>query len=218
MLIEDTSIYIFIKDYLDQIPILNVKKGKYFSKAILTDDQLYYILEGKVKIECTSYTGKKVLVDELSENEFAGQISYTRKENFYCDASAITDLKLLCIKHDIMDVLLKNCEFSSMFYFKTSKRIYHMYKKTLMRDLFCQCEIVAYHILKESKDGKLIYKSIYDICDSLNISRRNLYNILNKFIEDGIIEKEKKCTFVIKDENFLKEKIDKIEKFLDNKY
>ncbi|MCB2289856.1 hypothetical protein LGK97_08770 [Clostridium sp. CS001] len=54
---------------------------------------------------------------------------------------------------------MKNSDFSPLFYYKTSKRVYQMYKKSLLKDLFSQCEMVAYHIVKKSKDGRLVYKS-----------------------------------------------------------
>lgn len=218
MLIEDTNIYKYIKDYLDKIPVINVKKGDYVSKAFNKDSQIYYILEGKVKIESISDIGKKVLVDEISENEFTGQISYMRNTNLYCNIIAATNLKLLSIDNNILDKLMNNSEFSNVFYYKTSSRIYQMYKKMLMGNLFNQSEIVAYYILKKSNSGKFVYKSIYDICDTLNICRRSLYNILNKFQDDGIIEKEESSSFTVKDEIYLKEKADKVEMFLNNKY
>lgn len=217
MLAKDTDIYPFIKDELGKFPILNVKKGSYVSMADNPDSQIYYVLEGMVKIYCNSIMGKKILVDELMENEFAGHISNMRQTNFHCDILAYTDLKLLCIKDDLMDELMLNSEFASMFYYKTSKRIYLMYKKSLTNELFSQREILAYYIIKQAKDGKLVYKSIYHICESLNVSRRSLYNVLNEFIEKGAIEKKDGIsTIIIKDEKYLMDVIKGIEGFLDN--
>lgn len=218
MNIEDAHIYPYVKDYLNCMPIINVKRGTCFSKAENKDNQIYYILYGDVKVESVSDMGKKILVDFISENEFAGQVSYIRRSNFYCNSIAATDVKLLCIKEDIMSILMKNPEFSTMFYFKTSARVYKMYKKMLMNNLFNQCEMVAYYILENSHDGKFIYKSIYDICAKLNISRRSLYNILNKFEEQELIEKLIDSSYSIRDEMNLKEKSEKVKRFLENTY
>jgi len=218
MLIENAEIYHYIKEYLKEIPIITLIKGTCFSKAENIDNQIYYILEGTVKIESHSDMGKKILVDVISENEFAGQISYIRKHNFYGNNIAVTEVKLLCLKDDIMNMLMKNPEFSTFFYFKTSSRIYVMYKKMLMSNLFSQCELVAYHLLENSCDCKFIYKSIYDICANLNISRRSLYNILNKLEGDGIIKKLDEGPYLILDENYLKKKSKKVKSFAENKY
>jgi CRP-like cAMP-binding protein len=216
MLARDTDIYLFIKDKLDEIPVLKVKKGDYLCRAHNRESQIYYVLKGEVKIYCTSIMGKKILVDELTENEFAGHLSNRRQSNFHCDSLAYTDLELLCINDDIMDILMQNSEFASMFYGKTSKRLYLMYKKSLTNELFSQRELLAYYIIKNSNNGKLVYKSIDHICEVLSISRRNLYNILNDFMHKGVIEKEGISAIVIKDEKYLKDMIVEIEGFLEN--
>lgn len=218
MLIEDAHIYPYIIDYLDEIPVLDVKKGKYFSRAFSRDTQIFYILKGTVKVESVSDIGKKVLVDVISENEFAGQLSYLRQNNLYCNSYATTEVKLLCLKADLMQKLLDNNDFSNVFYFKISTRLYQMYKKMLMNNLFNQCEIVSYYVLNQSVDNKFIYKSIYDICETLNISRRNLYNILNKFEDKNIIKKIDNGVFLINDDHYLIDRADGVTRFLENKY
>ncbi len=218
MLVENVHIYKYIKDYINEIPVVNVKKGQFISKAYDRDDQIYYIIEGQVKVESISSCGKKILVDTISENEFAGQISYLRKSNLYCNSIAVTEVKLLSIKHEMMNLLMKNSEFSAAFYYKTSSRVYQMYKKMLMNNLFSQCELVAYYILNQSHMGKFIYKSIYDMCENLNISRRNLYNILNNLEMLEIIEKEQNGVFTIKNVNYLRDNSFNVKMFIENQF
>ena len=216
MELQQAHIFPYIKDQIHSIPIINVAKGTCFSNAEDRDCQIYYILEGEVKVESISDMGKKILVDYISDNEFAGQISYIRKSNFYCNSLAMTNLKLLCLKHELMDSLMKNPEFATVFYYKTSSRIYIMYKKMLMSNLFNQCEIVAYYILENSKRNEFIFKSVYDICEQLNISRRNFYNILNNFLDLGIVSREPDGKYYVRDVKFLKNKSEKVKMFLDN--
>lgn len=218
MLVEDVHIYKYIKDYINEIPVIKAKKGQFISKAYDRDDQIYYIMEGQVKVESISSCGKKILVDTISENEFAGQISYLRKSNLYCNSIAVTEVKLLSIKHEMMNLLMKNSEFSAAFYYKTSSRVYQMYKKMLMNNLFNQNELVAYHIVDQSSECKFIYKSIYDMCEKLNISRRSLYNILNNLEKNGIIEKEQNGIFLIKNIDYLIKDSYKVKAFLENEY
>ncbi len=218
MMVENAHIYKYIKDYINEIPLINAKKGQLISNAFDRDSQIYYIINGQIKVETMSNTGKKILVDTISENEFAGQISYMRNTNLYCDSIASTDVELLCLKDEMMNKLMKNSEFSTVFYYKTSNRIYKMYKKMLSNNLFSQCELVSYYILDQSCMGKFIYKSIYDICENLNISRRNLYNILNNFEKKGIIEKEKNGVFIIKDMYYLRDNSANVKMFLENQF
>ncbi|MEL7647687.1 MAG: Crp/Fnr family transcriptional regulator [Sedimentibacter sp.] len=218
MIIEDTQIYPYVKDYLDKITVIAVKKGTCFSKPDNKDDQIYYILEGIVKVESVSAEGKKTIIDVISENEFAGQISYFRKSNFYGNSLAFTDIKLLCLKLGVINTLMNYPEFSSFFYFKTSARLYQMYKKMLMGYLFSQSELVSYYIIANSINGKFIFKSIDQICENVNISRRNLYNILNKYENEGVILKADNGKYNINKEKMLIENSDKVKKFMENSY
>ncbi len=218
MLIKKSDIFTYIQEHIKEIPILTLKKGTCFSKAENIDNKIFYILKGTVKVESYSYTGKKVLIDVISENEFAGQISYIRKHNFYGNNIAVTNVTLLCLDYDIMSILMNNSDFSTFFYFKTSNRLYVMYKKMLMSYLFTQSELVSYYVLENSRNNRFIYKSIYDVCEKLNISRRSLYNILNNFEQNGIIEKLNEGPYLIKNEKHLREKSDKVKRFSENNY
>mgnify|MGYP000059820050 CR=1 FL=1 len=218
MLLENSHIYPYIKGCMEKVSVVKISSGNYISRAENVDKQLYYILSGTVKVVCMAPFGKKVLVDVISENEFAGQISYVRNVNLYCDSVALTDVELLCLENELIDELMANNEFSTFFYFKTSSRIYQMYKKMLVSNLFSQSELVAYHIVDKAQNGKFIYKSIYDMCENLNISRKNLYNILNDFESKGVIEKEQNGVLLIKDNDYLKKESDKVKMFFENEY
>ncbi len=216
MKIEDSQIFGFIKDYLNEISIKDVKKGEYLEKVGEESGNIYYILEGTIKIENVSRTGLKIFVDEVSEDEFTGHISKVRgtKTCLHCDLVVRKSGRVICIPKRLMDKLLKNDNFANFFYDKTSLRIYYMYKKFLLERLFTWDEIVAYHILENSKDGKFKYKSMYDVCERLNISRKGLYNVINRLVYEGCLEKpSNKSEFVIKDFERLMELASEVSRF-----
>ncbi len=202
MELKDSPIYKFIKNYIDDIEIVKFKKGEYIERADSDSNCIYYILDGNVKEESVSRSGNRVLIDEISTGKFAGHISKLRGSSFHCDAIAKTPCTLARIKIDILYKLFENDEFARYFYLITSDRIYYMYKKLLLERLFSWEEIVSYHILHNSKNDVFVYKSMYDICEQLNISRRGLYNIINKFVYEGYLEK-KENVFIIKDRDYL---------------
>lgn len=204
MELKDTPLYEYVKDYEDQIKIVKFKKGEYIEKAACFSEHIYYILEGTVKMESVTRSGNKILVDQIGPNEFAGHISKIRKSRFNCDAFSKTATTLVRIPDYLVHTLLENHDFATLFYNKTSDRLYYMYKKFLLERLYTWEEIVAYYILENSSNGVFIYKSMYDICEQLNISRRGLYNITNKLVYEEALEK-KDNIFIIKDEIYLKE-------------
>lgn len=195
--IEKIYIYDYIKDYLNEISIIKVRKGEYITHSSEDLEEIFFILNGNVKVECITKLGRSFLVDELYTNDFVGKISYIYEENLYCDITATTDTSLLKITKETFKKLEKNPEFLKVFLFKTSKRIYYMYKKLMIKNLFKSNEIFAYYILKNSHDNVFKFKSMYDLCKILSMSRKNLYNIINRLIEKKYIEKQENCLIII---------------------
>lgn len=204
MKLEDTCIYNHIKDYLNEISIVNYKKGQYITHSNANFEEIFFILDGNVKVECITKYGKSFLVDELSENEFVGKISYMYEQNLFCDITAMSQVTLLKIDKSTFKKLQKNSEFMKIFLFKTSKRIYYMYKSLMMRNLFSLEEVFAFYMLKNSKNSIFEYKSMYSLSKTLSMSRKGLYNTINKFIENNYIKKDKN-SLIILDKDYLYE-------------
>ena len=197
MQLEQIYIYNHIKTYLDEIDIVKYKKGEYITRSSQNLEEIYFILDGNVKVEYIAKNGKSFLVDELSENEFVGKISYMYEQNLFCDIIATSDVSLLKISKHTLKKLQSNPEFLNIFFFKTSKRIYCMYKKLMMKNLFRLDELLAFYILKNSEDDIFKFKSMYSLCKSLSISRKSLYNTLNKFIEKDYIRKDENLIIIL---------------------
>lgn len=214
-MIKNTMIYEHIKDYLPVIPILELKKGEYLFRAERKTGNLFYIFDGLIKVENISYNGKKLIVDILDADNFVGPISSIHNADFQCSGVAETNAKVLLLKKSLMDELMQNDEFLVMFYQKTSKRVYVMYKNILARSLFGENEILAHYILKHSSGDIFKYKSIYNICENLGISRRGIYNILYRFEESGCIQKLD-SGYRILDRAYLEKVADQMIKYMKN--
>lgn len=202
MKLEDTVIYHSIKKHMDEIEIYKYKKGQYISSGVESVDGVFFILEGIVRVECMTKYGKSFLVDIVPEDEFVGKISDLYDQSLFCDIIAENSVTLAKINASTFKILQNNPEFLNIFFFKTSKRMYNMYKKLIMKDLFRFEELFAHYILENSKDDIFKFKSIYSLCHLLSTSRKNLYNTINKFVEKKYIQK-KENTFIIKDKDAL---------------
>jgi CRP-like cAMP-binding protein len=195
--IKGIFIYDYIKDYLNEISILNYKKGQYITHSNESFEEIYFILAGNIKVECITKSGKNLLVDELSENEFVGKISYMYEQNLFCDITATSNATLLKINKNTFKKLEKNSEFLKVFLFKTSKRIYYMYKKLMLKDLFRLEETLAFYILKNAENNVFKFSNMYDLCKILSVSRKSLYNTINSFIEKKYIRKDKNSLIIV---------------------
>ncbi|SFB12826.1 Crp/Fnr family transcriptional regulator [Clostridium frigidicarnis] len=197
MKMKDICIYNNIKEYLDEINIIDYHKGQYISTGDENLESMFFILSGVVKVECITKEGKTFLVDILYENEFVGKISEIYDQNLFCDIIATSEARLLKINKDTFKKLQKNPEFLNIFFFKTSKRIYNMYKKLIMKDLFRFDELFASYILENCDDNIFKFKSVYNLCKMLSTSRKNLYNTINKFISKGYILKRDNSIIIL---------------------
>lgn len=195
--IKDIIIYDYIKDYLDEVSILNYKKGEYITHSSENLEEIFFVLNGTTKVECITKSGKSLLVDELSKNEFVGKISYMYEQNLFCDITATSNATLLRISKSTFKKLEKNPEFLKLFLFKTSRRIYYMYKKLMMKELFSLKETFAFYILENSQDDVFKFKSMYNLCEILSVSRKNLYNVINSFIKKNYIKRDKNSLIIL---------------------
>ncbi|TQI67856.1 Crp/Fnr family transcriptional regulator [Clostridium sp. KNHs216] len=189
MKLEDTTIYPFIKSYPELCKLYKFSRNKYITRVVWNDEDVWYLVSGSVKVEATAQNGKKLLVDIVCEDNYVGHLSNFYGQNFYCDCVAMLSSTLIRIPAEMFRGLLNTQEFSRHFYMKTSARLYDMYKKELMRGLFTQRQQFAFYVIDKTKDGICRIHSIYYICEYLKISRRNLYNLLARFEEDGIMER-----------------------------
>ena len=187
------SIYdVLSEDQIRRVPVVNIDKNIIFIPAI---DQeivdLYYILEGRVEVISQSYNGRSFLIDPLGPGEFAGKFSHMRKQNFYCDIKTQTSCTMLKLT-DIKNEVLNDEQFLLFFYFRTSTRLYEMYKISMMRTLFTYEQILAYYLLDLSNEEGFIAEKDSQICLKTGISERQYYYIMKKFRNDQMISQDKR--------------------------
>ncbi len=189
MVLENTTIFPFIKGYPELCELHKINRNAYITRASWNIEDVWYLVNGRVKVEATTQNGKKLLVDIICEDNYVGHLSNFREKNFYCDSIAMVSSALIRIPAKTFRCLLDTPDFSRHFYMKTSARLYDMYKKELMRGLFTQRQQFAFYVIDKTQNGICRIHSIYYIGEYLKISRRNLYNLLARFTEDGIMER-----------------------------
>lgn len=189
MKIEQIAIYDSIERYLERIPIVKVRKGEYIVKHDVDNKvNTYYVLNGNVRI-VNNVGCKKIQIDENGEDWFTGNLSKVYNQYLNCDIIATEETTLLEIAEEIFEELLNDVEFAKIFYYKMSQRIYQMYKRMLINNMYNQKEILASHIIEHAKNDRFVCPNMNALCEKLGFSRRNLYNSLNSFIDEGILER-----------------------------
>lgn len=199
------------------------KKGEMIAGYDEYKDDIFYVNSGITCIEILSTSGRKIVLDEIPAGEFSGHLSNRRGYNFYCNVVALENCSILVLTSPIMDKLMEDSEFAKIYYEMTSRRLYDVLKKSLMNRAFSQYESIGYFIWKNRENGKFVPKvNFYKFSSLNNISRRNLYNILKKMEEDGIIARESvggsRNIYHIINEKSLEEITESIRRFMENEY
>lgn len=153
------------------------------------NDYVWFLINGKVKIETEGANGKKMLVDILEEDEYVGHLSNLFGQNFYCTTTAVITSTFVRIPvAQFQEMLHKDIRFQRHFNKKVITRLYIMYKKDLAIHLFGQREQIADYIIMNEVGGVCHVNNVNAICEMLRISRRNFYNLVKKLADDGMIE------------------------------
>lgn len=197
MKLENLFIYDYIKEYLQEIAVVRYSKGQYITRSDEALTAVFFILSGTVKVECLTEYGRIFLVDELAENEFVGKFSYLYEQDFFCDIKATSDALLLKLDKDTFDKLQGNPEFLKIFLYRTSKRIYYMYKKLMMKSLFSLEEIFAFYLLKNAENDIFKFTNTSALCNMFPMSRKGLYNVMNMLVKKNLIRKEKNFIIIL---------------------
>lgn len=215
--LNQKTIYDFLSpEQLERTPVLDIDRDVVFIPAIGgMDIDLYYILEGQVDVISQSYNGGSFLIDAVGKNEFMGKFSHMRQHNFYADIKTRTPCKMLKLS-GIKGELLEDEKFMLFFYYKTSNRLYEMYKISMMRMLYSWEEILAFYLLEMADaSGFVNFKDKY-IRFHTSISERHYYYLLKKFKNERIITQSREGIRII-DSNKLKSVAQGVSNFMKNR-
>lgn len=205
MNLEDTGVYPFIKDYPECRTLYRFKKGECITRAASSNENYWYLVDGEVEVVTTSHRGKLIHVDENVEDEFTGHLSKYWGEDFFCDCIAVTPCTLIRIPNQLFDQLMKRDDFKAFFCFKASSRLYAMHRNYLSKEIFSPRQRFAAMIIENMKYGASSFPNLSKVCDNVGVSRRNLYNIINEFSEEGLISYEYTGIVEVLDERRLHE-------------
>ena len=215
MKLEQIAIYDSIEGYMEQIPVIKVKKGECITKRRSSRDgtpNKYYILNGQIRV-WNNVGSRKIWVDEIGEDWFAGDLSDVYEQFLNCESWAVEDTLLLEFNDEVFQELLNDVRFAKAFYHKMSQRVYQMYKRMLMNSMYSQKEILSSYIISKVKKDRMVCPNMNALCEFLGFSRRSLYNTLNDLIKDGILEKDDNYIY-IKDREALEDQGKHVQEYM----
>lgn len=191
MKLEESGIYPFIRRFPELQKLYRIPGGNVVVSPLNNEnDYMWFLVNGKVKVETEGENGKKMLVDMLEEDNYVGHISNLFGQNLYCSSiTVITSTFIRIPMKQFKEMIDKDIRFQRHFYQKVTARLYVMYKKDLALHLFSQRELLAEYMIENVVDGVCHIHNVSGICETLRVSRRNFYNLIEKLAKDDLIER-----------------------------
>lgn len=176
----------------ESLKIKNYEKGDvltYFENI----HKFYFILDGEVRLFKNLDKMLLASVSVLSEGYLVGILRFLTGIGTTDEAVALTEsLKVIEIDRDIINRLKnESLEFNSYLLNLVVKRGMETAESLRIKNFSGIKGLIAYNLIKHSKDGYIYIKNYDEIIKYLNISHNGFYSTLNKLVKDKLIEKSK---------------------------
>lgn len=192
-----------------KLKIKEYKKGDIIV-SIENLDFFYFVLEGQLQIYKNLEALKLTSSPLLSKGYLIGGFTLLLNKKISGDLIVVTETaKIVEIEPDIIKRLKEeNLEFNSYLFNMIVKYEMEVIETLTVKAFTGTKGIVAYYLLKMSKNGYVYIQNYHEIINQLNISNNGFYNTLNRFIEDKLIEKSKNSIKILKPQKIEKIYID----------
>jgi len=179
-----------MKTHPDQIIENKVSPGKVIIAQDGAPKELFFILQGTVKIFHTTRKGSEYLMAVAGPGELVGEVEMLTNESHICSVKAITDSRLGVVKKtDYLDWLREDHNFSLL----VNKAICFRLQKISARAAMHLIYPLEYSVLKYIKDAvhassvKTLLMSKKELAEYLGTSQRSINRILKKLQEQEIL-------------------------------
>lgn len=177
-------------DEKEDLKIKSYKKGDIVTNFETTDD-FYFILEGNVRSFRHLDRFRLAAVSVLSEGYLIGALMLLMEVNSSYEIIVTSDTsKIIKINSNIIKRLKnESIEFNSYLLDIIVNRMKETVEVLTIRNFTGIKGIIAYYLIRDSKDGYMYIKNYDEIIKYLNISHNGFYSAINKLIKDKLIEK-----------------------------
>lgn len=95
-----------IKFFKDELFIIKYKRNDFLFKPRDTADNMYIILDGKLKIYTINSTGSEQMLYILKKNDFIGGLNLLKRTEYIYYGQAIDDMRVIKLSKEIFDKIV----------------------------------------------------------------------------------------------------------------
>ena len=209
---DTTLIQSYIKKYnldnwfdkleTNDMKIIRYNRGEYLARSGEPLDHFMFFVRGRAKIYTVMENGKSYLLSFYEPMQVIGDVELMNdpKMGCNCHVEALVECDCLAIPMELMvDKFFEDTSFLRAVAKSLAIKTFQESMASSVNLLYTlESRLAAYILaLAVDKSEVVLDESYSDMADLLGTSYRHLARVMNKFVEDGLIEKNKKAILIL---------------------
>ena len=186
---KNNILSLLTKEEQKLLEVKSVNRGAYLFREGELCSKVSIVVSGGVKIASMHYSGREVIFNILENGEIFGNNLIFSDEPFYKgDVVAVKDSTIVSInKEYLVHILQSNKEFL-IAYLNVQSNFGKKLNSTIKMLSFNSAEDRLMYYLHENK-GEVIYHSVSDLADILNLKRETLSRLLTMLEKENVVKR-----------------------------
>jgi len=192
----------FSKIEPSDMQIIRHNRGEYIARSGEPLEDFMFFVKGRCKIFTIMQNGKSYLLQFYEPVRVIGDVELMYDINMGCNChvEALTECDCLVIPMRLMsDKYIHDPKFLKAVSFSLAEKINQSSISNSINLLYTLENRLAGYILASAVNNSefQLHESYSDMADMLGTSYRHLARIMNKFVEEGLIEKQKHSIIIL---------------------
>lgn len=162
---------------------------------------LHFLVSGKIRVAHTSAAGKRLVLSFKYPLDLIGDIEYVRRTPYLNTVEAVTAVEMLVIRFD--DLARHAADDVAWLHYLLEEitRKFEMKSQSMSFNLFYPVDVrLASYLLSMTPDERALGSTVdelTDIADLIGTSYRHVNRTLKRFVEQGLIERNRRSIVII---------------------
>jgi CRP-like cAMP-binding protein len=175
------------------LKIHTVKKGEFITHEGDDIHDVYFLLDGIIKVFKNFLNGKTILIGFFRSPTILGDVEYVLKQKATCTVEALQDVSYIKISMNELDYHYKtDISFQRFFTKQLSRKLLHSNNSVSLNLMYPLETRLSSYIISEDSEQQNTYIDLFnltDLANHLGTSYRHLHRTIAKLIEQQTIKK-----------------------------
>ncbi len=179
-------------DYND-LKLYTVKKGEFITHEGEDIHDVYFLLDGVIKVYKDFLNGKTILIGFFRSPTILGDVEYVLKQKTTCSVEALQEVTYIKISMDEINYFYKeDISFQRFFSKQLSKKLLHSNNSVSLNLMYPVETRLASYIIAEDEEQQDSFVDLFnltDLANHLGTSYRHLHRTISNLVQQNTIKK-----------------------------